>query len=327
VKSTAQKRAPQLSNLPKKILLAKPRGFCAGVDRAIDVVKIALENFGPPIYVRKEIVHNIHVVNELRDAGAVFVEELEEVPDSSIVIYSAHGIAPSVRDAAKLKKLKSIDATCPLVTKVHQEAIRFARDGHHIFLIGHSNHDEVIGTMGEAPEQITLVSSVEDVDALAADAYEKTAVITQTTLSVDDTKPILEALERKFPDLHFPPKDDICYATTNRQLAVKAISEEVDMVLVIGSQNSSNSQRLTEVSIAHGTKSFLIDDIYEINPEWFEGVDVVAITAGASAPEHLVKEAVDYFKSLGVEEISQFEHIKEEVHFALPKELRALSPA
>src|SRR3989338_188329 len=311
----------KLTFLPKKILLAKPRGFCAGVDRAIDVVKLSLQYFGPPIYVRKEIVHNFHVVEELKKLGAIFVDELDEVPDKSIVIYSAHGIAPNVHEKAKLKNLKAIDATCPLVTKVHREAIRFALEGRHIFLVGHAGHDEVIGTMGEAPDKITFVSSVEDIEKLPTH-YKKTAIITQTTLSIDDTKPVVEALKKKFPNIKFPPKEDICYATTNRQLAIKDLADKVDMILVIGSQNSSNSKRLTEVSISHGAKSYLVDDIYEMNPEWLKDVTVLAITAGASAPEYLVEQSVDFFKKHGVSDIEEYTHITEEVHFAIPEELR-----
>ncbi len=217
--------------------------------------------------------------------------------------------------------MKAIDATCPLVTKVHREAIRFALEGRHIFLVGHAGHDEVIGTMGEAPDKITLVSSVEDIEKLPTH-YKKTAIITQTTLSIDDTKPIVEALKKKFPTIKFPPKEDICYATTNRQLAIKDLADKVDMILVIGSQNSSNSKRLTEVSIAHGAKSYLVDDIYEMNPEWLKDVAVLAITAGASAPEYLVEQSVDFFKKHGVSDIEEYTHITEEVHFAIPEELR-----
>ena len=306
---------------PKKLILAKPRGFCAGVDRAIDVVDIALKLYEGPIYVRKEIVHNYHVVEAFKAKGVIFVDELDEVPDGALVIFSAHGIAPEVRIRAVARGLKTIDATCPLVTKVHQEAIRFVKEGRSIILVGHEGHDEVIGTMGEAPDHIQLVGNVEEAEKVEVPDPDRVAVITQTTLSVDDTKEIIEALKRRFPKLVAPSKDDICYATQNRQTAVKQIAKEADLILVLGSENSSNSNRLKEVSEGLGTRAYLIDDVSEINPAWLEGIQCVGITAGASAPEHLVQEVVDYFKKMGVDEIEEVEAIKEEVSFALPPEL------
>ena len=305
----------------EKLILAKPRGFCAGVDRAIDVVKIALDLYNEPIYVRKEIVHNRHVVDELREKGAIFVEDLDEVPDGAIAIFSAHGVSPEVRIQAQSRGLKVIDATCPLVTKVHNEAIKFAKEGRSIILVGHDGHDEVIGTMGEAPEAITLIGSEEQVEALTVPDPTKIAVITQTTLSVDETTGIVEALRQKFPQLAFPPSEDICYATTNRQTALKELASRVDLILALGSQNSSNSKRLIEVAQGVGVKAYLIDDVSEIQPEWLEGARVIGVTAGASAPEHLVQGVVSYFKKLGVTDIEEIEPIKEEVNFALPKEL------
>ena len=264
----------------KKIVLLRPRGFCAGVVRAIDVVKIALELYGAPIYVRKEIVHNKHVVDELRAAGAIFVEELNEVPAGARVIFSAHGVSPTVRREAAERDLQVIDATCPLVTKVHLEAVRFARKDFTIVLIGHKDHDEVIGTLGEAPDVTKLVSSVEDVDQLAVADPEKVGYITQTTLSLDETKDIVARLKERFPKIQGPPAQDICYATENRQLAVKAVAPMCQLLLVVGSQNSSNSRRLVEVCEKEGVRSYLIDDLSEIRPEWLRDVDTVAVTAG-----------------------------------------------
>ena len=305
----------------EKLIMAKPRGFCAGVDRAIDVVKIALDLYDEPIYVRKEIVHNRHVVDELREKGAIFVEDLDEVPDGAIAIFSAHGVSPEVRIQAQSRGLKVIDATCPLVTKVHNEAIKFAKEGRSIILVGHDGHDEVIGTMGEAPEAITLIGSEEQVEALTVPDPTKVAVITQTTLSVDETTGIVEALRQKFPQLASPPSEDICYATTNRQTALKELASQVDLILALGSQNSSNSKRLIEVAQGVGVQAYLIDDVSEIQPEWLEGARVIGVTAGASAPEHLVQGVVSHFKALGVTDIEEIEPIKEEVNFALPKEL------
>jgi 4-hydroxy-3-methylbut-2-enyl diphosphate reductase len=305
----------------EKLILAKPRGFCAGVDRAIDVVKIALELYDEPIYVRKEIVHNRHVVEELGQKGAIFVEELDEVPNGAIAIYSAHGVSPAVREQARARGLKVIDATCPLVTKVHNEAIKFAKEGRSIILVGHEGHDEVIGTTGEAPDEIILIGAEEQVETLQVPDPNKVAVVTQTTLSVDETAGIIESLKRKFPLLAFPPSEDICYATTNRQTALKALAAQVDLILALGSQNSSNSQRLIEVARGVGVRAYLVDDVNEIQPEWLDGVRVIGVTAGASAPEHLVQGVVSHFKELGVTDVEEIEPVKEEVNFALPKEL------
>jgi 4-hydroxy-3-methylbut-2-enyl diphosphate reductase len=306
---------------PKKLLLAKPRGFCAGVERAIDIVDMALTLYGSPVYVRKEIVHNFHVVESFKTKGVIFVDELDEVPDGAIVVFSAHGISPEVRVKAASKGLKTIDATCPLVTKVHQEAIRFAKEGRTVILIGHERHDEVIGTMGEAPEHIRLVGSVEEADTLKVTDPNQVAIITQTTLSISDTREIIEVLKRRFPKLTMPPKEDICYATQNRQIAVNLLAKEADLVLVLGSANSSNSNRLREVAEDAGARAYLIGDIKEIDGIWLEGVQCVGITAGASAPERLVQGVVAYFKASGVNDIQELEAIKEEVSFALPQEL------
>jgi 4-hydroxy-3-methylbut-2-enyl diphosphate reductase len=305
----------------KKLLLAKPRGFCAGVDRAIDVVNLALELYPGPVYVRKEIVHNVHVVNELRKKGAIFVDELTEVPDGATVIFSAHGVSPEVREQARRRGLKVIDATCPLVTKVHHEAVRFAQEDRPIILVGHQGHDEVVGTMGHAPDHILLIGSVADAETLPVSQPDRVAVITQTTLSLDDTSAVMEALRRRFPRIQAPARDDICYATQNRQRAVKAIARRVPVILVIGSKNSSNSNRLAEVARDQGAQAYLIDDISQIDPAWLEGVECLGITAGASAPEHLVEEVVDYFQARGATEIEEVEAVTEEVNFALPPEL------
>ena len=305
----------------KKVLLAKPRGFCAGVDRAIDVVNMALQLFGSPVYVRKEIVHNKYVIRSLAAKGAVFVDELEEIPTGAVAIFSAHGVSPEVRARAAAKNLKVIDATCPLVTKVHLEAVRYAREGRSIILVGHAGHDEVIGTMGEVPGKIQLVGSIEEAEQVHIPDPERVAVTTQTTLGVDDANVIIEVLRRRFPKLMAPPSDDICYATENRQRAVKLMAEEADLVLVLGSDNSSNSRRLREVAEGAGAKAFLIDDASEINPAWLEGVECVAITAGASAPEYLVQQVVAYFRSLGVEQVDEVAAVEEKVTFLLPPEL------
>jgi 4-hydroxy-3-methylbut-2-en-1-yl diphosphate reductase len=305
----------------KKLILARPRGFCAGVDRAIDVVQIALELFAGPVYVRKEIVHNRYVIESLAKKGAIFVEELDAVPDGSVVIFSAHGVSPEVRRQAAEKKLQVIDATCPLVTKVHLEAVRFAREGRSTILVGHAGHEEVAGTMGEAPEHIQLVGSIEEAEAVQVADPERVAVITQTTLGVDDAKVIIDVLRKRFPLLVTPPSDDICYATQNRQTAVKALANDAQLVLVLGSANSSNSRRLREVAESTGARAFLIDDATEIKPEWLEGVTCAAITAGASAPEHLVQEVINYFKERGVEEIQEVEAVEEKVTFIPPSEL------
>ncbi len=305
-----------------KVILAKPRGFCAGVDRAIDVVNRALELYEHPIYVRREIVHNSHVIDRLRSKGAIFVDEVDEVPDGATLIFSAHGIAPQVRSKAAAKHLRVIDATCPLVTKVHLEAIRFARQGASIILIGHEGHDEVIGTMGELPGRIHLVGSVDQAETVEVVNPFNVAVITQTTLSVDDTEAILKVLKRRFPGLRTPASDDICYATQNRQTAVKALSVRADVVLVLGSANSSNSNRLREVARAEGCPAYLINDASHIDPAWFDGVRTVAITAGASTPENLVEDVVNYFKAQGVETVEEAEIVPENVTFTLPIELQ-----
>ncbi len=305
----------------KKIILLRPRGFCAGVVRAIDVVKIALNLYGAPIYVRKEIVHNRHVVDELRQAGAIFVEELEEVPMGARVIFSAHGVSPLVRSQARERKLQVIDATCPLVTKVHLEAVKFARQGYTIVLIGHKDHDEVIGTLGEAPDSTFLVSTVEDVDRLEVKDSARMSYITQTTLSLDETRGIVERLLERFPKIQGPAAQDICYATENRQLAVKAVIPLCQMLLVVGSQNSSNSRRLVEVCERTGVRAYLVDDLTEVQPEWLEGVDTVAVTAGASAPENLVEQIIELLRHRGFGELEEMEIKEEDVRFNLPTEL------
>jgi len=305
----------------RKILLLRPRGFCAGVVRAIDVVKIALNLYGAPIYVRKEIVHNKHVVEELRAAGAIFVEELDEVPLGARVIFSAHGVSPAVREEAVGRKLQFIDATCPLVTKVHLEAVRFAKKGYTIILIGHKDHDEVIGTLGEAPESTVLVSTVEDVNNLVVKDPERVSYITQTTLSLDETKEIVARLKERFPKIQGPAAQDICYATENRQLAVKAVAPMCQLLLVVGSQNSSNSRRLVEVCQKTGVAAHLIDDLSEVKPEWLENVLTVALTAGASAPENLVEKLIAHLRSRGFEGLEEVEIKEEDVRFQLPAEL------
>jgi 4-hydroxy-3-methylbut-2-enyl diphosphate reductase len=305
----------------KKIFLLKPRGFCAGVVRAIDVVKIALDLYGPPVYVRKEIVHNKHVVEELRAAGAIFVEELEEVPEGGRAIFSAHGVAPSVRKQAKARKLEVIDATCPLVTKVHLEAVKFAREGSSIVLIGHKDHDEVIGTLGEVPECSFLVETVDDVDHLELPDPTRVRYLTQTTLSLDETREIVARLKERFPLVQGPPAQDICYATENRQMAVKAVSEACNLLLVVGSQNSSNSKRLVEVGDNFGVRSYLINDRNDVDPEWFDGVKNIGVTAGASAPEHLVQDLIAFLSEFGYRDMEEIELVDEDVRFSLPAEL------
>jgi 4-hydroxy-3-methylbut-2-enyl diphosphate reductase len=305
----------------RTLVLAKPRGFCAGVDRAIEVVNLALQRYPGPVYVRKEIVHNVHVVNELRTKGVVFVDELDEVPDGASVIFSAHGVSPDVRQRAALRGLNVVDATCPLVTKVHHEAVRYAREGRPVVLVGHQGHDEVVGTMGHAPEHIHLIGSAEEAAALQFDDPDRVAVITQTTLSLDDTAAITDVLRQRFPGIKAPAKDDICYATQNRQLAVKALARRAPVILVIGSKNSSNSNRLAEVAQAQGARAYLIDDVNQIDLAWLAGVECLGITAGASAPEYLVDEVVHFFRSHGVTDIEEVEAVTEEVSFALPSEL------
>ena len=305
----------------KKIFLLKPRGFCAGVVRAIDVVKIALDLYGPPVYVRKEIVHNKHVVDELREAGAIFVEELDEVPEGARAIFSAHGVAPSVRRQAKERRLDVIDATCPLVTKVHLEAVRFARDGYSIVLIGHRDHDEVIGTLGEVPDRSYLVETLEDVDRLELPDSTRVRYLTQTTLSLDETRDLIGRLKERFPHLEGPPAQDICYATENRQMAVKAISEAIDLLLVVGSENSSNSKRLVEVGDNFGVRSHLVNDCSDVDTAWLDGVKNVGVTAGASAPEHLVRELIEFLRGHGFRQLEEIELVDEDVRFSLPAEL------
>jgi 4-hydroxy-3-methylbut-2-en-1-yl diphosphate reductase len=315
-------RATGLDHSGKKIFLLSPRGFCAGVVRAIDVVKIALEVYGAPIYVRKEIVHNRHVVDELREAGAIFVEELSEAPEGARVIFSAHGVSPAVRSEARERGLEVIDATCPLVTKVHLEAIKFARQGYTIVLIGHRDHDEVIGTLGEAPEASILVQTEEDVDRLSVRDPQKIAFLTQTTLSLDETRGIVEALKRKFPAIKAPPAQDICYATENRQLGVKAVAPLSDVLLVVGSKNSSNSMRLVEVCRQANVPAYLIDDHHQINSSWLQHASAVAVTAGASAPEHLVQDLVESLRrDHGFTELEEVTLKDEDVRFSLPSEL------
>jgi len=306
----------------EKVLLASPRGFCAGVVRAIDIVRLALELYPERLYVRKEIVHNPHVVEELRGKGAIFVDELDEVPEGERVIFSAHGVSPEVVRTAQVRKLKVIDATCPLVTKVHLEARRFATRDYTIILIGHQGHEEVEGTMGEAPQNMVLVSSVEDVEALEVPDPEKIAYLTQTTLSQNDTRRIVDALRKRFPAIQGPPSADICYATQNRQEAVRELTRHVDLILVVGAQNSSNSNRLVEEARELETESYLINDVSEIQEEWLEGVRSVGISSGASAPETLVQEVVRYFQQRGAS-VEELETRQENVQFALPANLRA----
>jgi 4-hydroxy-3-methylbut-2-enyl diphosphate reductase len=307
---------------PKKVLLAAPRGYCAGVDRAVQAVEHALDLYGPPIYVRKEIVHNKHVVEELSKRGAIFVDQETEVPEGKMVVFSAHGVAPSVHANAADRRLRTIDATCPLVTKVHVEARKFAAEGYTIILIGHEGHEEVEGTTGEAPDSIVLVQSVEEVDELQISDPDKVAFITQTTLSVDETALIIERLRRRFPKIVSPKSDDICYATTNRQIAVKQLASECELVLVIGSTNSSNSNRLVEVAREHGAASHLIDNHLQVQDEWLQGVETVGITSGASAPEELVERLVELFRTRGAEEVGELRTVDEDVRFMLPKEIR-----
>ncbi len=313
--------APEKS-APKRIILAAPRGYCAGVDRAVQTVEKALELHGPPVYVRKEIVHNKHVVQKLAERGAIFVEEETEVPEGELVVFSAHGVAPAVHENSALRQLRTIDATCPLVTKVHVEARKFAEQGYTIVLIGHQGHEEVEGTTGEAPEHIVLVETVADVDALDIADPDHVAFITQTTLSVDETSEIIARLRERFPNITSPKSDDICYATTNRQIAVKQLAAQCELVLVIGSTNSSNSNRLVEVAREQGAASHLIDNASQVDETWLEGVETVGITSGASAPEELVSELVDFFRERGAGEVSELRAVDEDVRFMLPKTIR-----
>jgi len=307
---------------PEKLLLAAPRGYCAGVDRAVQTVERALELYGPPVYVRKEIVHNKHVVDQLRQRGAIFVEEETEVPEGETVVFSAHGVAPSVHAQSEARGLQTIDATCPLVTKVHVEAKKFAAEGYTIVLIGHEGHEEVEGTMGEAPEHIVLIETEADVEALEVEDPDRVAFISQTTLSVDETDAIIRKLRERFPNITGPRTDDICYATTNRQMAVRQMARECDLVLVIGSRNSSNSNRLVEVAKDHGAESHLIDNEGQVEEQWLEGKRVVGISSGASAPEELVQRLVAFFRERGTSEVSEFEVVQENVRFMMPKEIR-----
>lgn len=321
LESSANANRSGSSPSQKKVLLLKPRGFCAGVVRAIDIVKIALETFGAPIYVRREIVHNRYVVNELAEKGAIFVHEIDDVPDGQRVIYSAHGVSPAVRERSKGRNLKVIDATCPLVTKVHIEAVKFAKQGYSLVLIGHRDHDEIEGTLGEAPDVTQVVSSAEEVETLEVPDPNRVAYLTQTTLSLSEAHDIIAALKKKFPNIAGPHSQDICYATENRQVAVRNVAHSADLVLVVGSTNSSNSNRLVEVSRNLGTHGYLIDNSQAINAEWLKDVSTVAITAGASAPEVLVEDVVNYLRQNGFSSVEEVEVMPENVRFGLPPEI------
>jgi len=304
-----------------RVLLASPRGFCAGVERAVDTVERALRLYGAPVYVRKQIVHNKHVVEDLERRGAIFVDSVHEVPHGSTLVFSAHGISPAVRDEAGARRLNTIDATCPLVTKVHTQARRYAAAGYAIAFIGHAGHEEVEGTMGEAPHAVVLVESVEDARTVEL-PDGPLAYITQTTLSIDETREIVDVLRERYPRIEAPAKEDICYATTNRQWAVKELLAEVELLLVVGSQNSSNSKRLVEVARAAGIASYLVDDASEIDDAWLDGVETVGLTSGASVPEHLVRDVCDWFRARGIDDIAEFSSAFEDVVFRLPVELR-----
>ena len=306
----------------QRVLLASPRGYCAGVERAVETVERALEHYGAPVYVRKQIVHNIHVVRDLEARGAIFVEDERDVPHGATVVYSAHGVAPSVHANSKQLAHEVIDATCPLVTKVHVQAKRYAANGYTVLLIGHAGHEEVVGTMGEAPESTILVQDVAEAEALELPSDAKLAYVTQTTLSVDETSEIIGVLRRRFPEIHAPKKEDICYATSNRQWAVKEMLPEIQLLLVIGSRNSSNSNRLVEVARAGGVAAHLIDDETDIREDWLEAIETVGVTSGASAPETLVDRVCDWFRARGVDSIEQFRMVDEDVTFKLPVELR-----
>jgi 4-hydroxy-3-methylbut-2-en-1-yl diphosphate reductase len=321
LESTPHHEPPSVSPRKKRVLLLKPRGFCAGVVRAIDIVKIALETFGAPIYVRREIVHNRYVVNELAGKGAIFVHEIDDVPDGQRVIYSAHGVSPAVRERSKGRNLRIIDATCPLVTKVHFEAVKFAKQGYSLVLIGHRDHDEIEGTLGEAPDVTHVVSNVAEVEALDLPNPDRVAYLTQTTLSLDEARDIIHALKEKYPHIVGPHSQDICYATENRQVAVRNVAHKAGLVLVVGSTNSSNSNRLVEVSRNLGTIGYLIENSQAINPEWLVGVENVAVTAGASAPEILVEDVVNYLRQNGFENVEEVEVMPENVRFGLPPEI------
>jgi len=305
-----------------ELLLASPRGFCAGVDRAIEIVELALELYGKPVYVRHEIVHNRHVVEDLRAKGAIFTDDLGDVPEGALVVFSAHGISPAVRAEAEQRKLRTLDATCPLVTKVHVEAMRYAREGYEMVLVGHRGHVEVDGTLGHAPDKMHLVETVEDVAKLRVRDESRLAVLTQTTLSVDDTREVVTALKARFPQIRVPGKDDICYATQNRQNAVKSLADRVQLVLVVGAPASSNSNRLVEVARVHGTRSQLVQDAAEIDPAWLTGVTRVGVTAGASTPESVVRSVCDRLRELGAGSVEALATVDEGMRFALPAELR-----
>jgi 4-hydroxy-3-methylbut-2-enyl diphosphate reductase len=307
-----------------QVLLANPRGFCAGVNMAIDCLDECIRIFGPDVYVYHEIVHNRYVVDRFTKQGVTFVNELSEVPEGAILLYSAHGVSPEIRRHARERKLQTIDATCPLVTKVHIEAVKFAREGYHIVLIGHEGHDEVIGTMGEAPESITLVETPDEVESLEFPAGSKLAYLTQTTLSVEEAGAVIRKLEEKFPHIEAPPKEDICYATTNRQHAVRTLMDQADLLIVLGSQNSSNSRRLMEIMLATGKPGYLVDGAADLDPAWFEGIETVLVTAGASAPEVVVQECLDYLQERFGAEVKEVTTREEHVTFPLPKELRVL---
>jgi 4-hydroxy-3-methylbut-2-enyl diphosphate reductase len=307
----------------KRVLLAKPRGYCAGVDRAVQTVERALDHYGAPVYVRKQIVHNLHVVQALEARGAIFVEENSEVPEGSIVVFSAHGVAPEVHEQASARQLKTIDATCPLVTKVHHEVRRFANDDFDILLIGHEGHEEVVGTSGEAPDNITVVDSPQSVADVQVRDPEKVVWLSQTTLSVDETMQTVDALRERFPLLQSPPSDDICYATQNRQAAVKVIAPQVELFLVVGSANSSNSVRMVEVALAAGARnSYLVENVAAVDPQWLVGVESVGVSSGASVPEILVSQVIDWLAEQGYGDIDEVSHIEERLTFALPQELR-----
>lgn len=308
-----------------KILLANPRGFCAGVNMAIECLDEAIRRVGPNIYVYHEIVHNKYVVDRFTQQGVTFVDTIDEVPTGSILLFSAHGVSPEIRQIAKTRKLQTVDATCPLVTKVHLEAIRYARDGFNIILIGHEGHDEVIGTMGEVPESITLVETPNEVDSLSFGNDDKLAYLTQTTLSVDEASAVIGALKQRYPGIHSPRKEDICYATTNRQDAVKMLVEEADVLIVLGSQNSSNSRRLMEIGEQQGVLSWLVDGASELQDEWFEKAETVVVTAGASAPQIVVQECIDYLTTRFGASLSEKTIREENVHFSLPRELQQLT--
>ncbi|MFC4140464.1 MULTISPECIES: 4-hydroxy-3-methylbut-2-enyl diphosphate reductase [unclassified Microbacterium] len=307
----------------KRVLLAAPRGYCAGVDRAVVAVEKALDRFGAPVYVRKQIVHNIHVVTELEAKGAIFVDEVDEVPEGAHVVFSAHGVSPAVVDAASARGLNAIDATCPLVTKVHREAVRFARDDYEILLIGHEGHEEVEGTAGEAPGHVTIVNSPEEADTVQVKDPSKVVWLSQTTLSVDETMETVNRLRTRFPELHNPPSDDICYATQNRQVAIKKVAAEADLVIVVGSANSSNSVRLVEVALEHGAKAaYRVDYADEVQQAWLDGVSTVGVTSGASVPEVLVQEVLEQLAGAGYADVEEVRTAEEDLMFSLPKELR-----